>query len=42
MGLTASSTGTNLLDDDIIQKKEKCEYTVAIAGNPNVRKIYNI
>lgn len=42
MGLTASSTGTNLLDDDIIQMKEKCEYTVAIAGNPNVRKIYNI
>lgn len=42
MGLTSSSTGTNLLDDNIIQMKEKCEYTIAIAGNPNVRKIYHI
>lgn len=42
MGLTSTSTGSNLLDEDIIQMKEKCEYTVAIAGNPNVRKIYNI
>lgn len=41
MGLTSTSMGSNLLDEDIMQMKQKCEYTVAIAGNPNVRKIYN-
>ncbi len=42
MGLTSSSTGTKLLDDNIEEIKQKCEYTVAIAGNPNVREIYYI
>ena len=42
MGLTASSTGSKLLQDDIEKLKEKCDYVVAISGNPNVRKIYNI
>lgn len=39
MGLTASSTGSKLLQKDIEERKEKCDYTIAIAGNPNVRKI---
>ena len=30
MGLTASSCGTNLLDDDLID----CDYTIAIARKP--------
>lgn len=40
MGLTASSTGSKLLRNDIEELEEKCDYTIAIAGNPNVRKIY--
>ena len=40
MGLTASSTGSKLLQNDIEELKEKCDYTIAIAGNPNVRKIH--
>ena len=31
MGLTSTSTGTNLLNDDIEVLKEKCDYTIAIA-----------
>lgn len=31
MGLTTSSTGTNLLNDDIALLKNKCDYTIAIA-----------
>ena len=31
MGLTSSSTGSNLLNDDIEVLKEKCDYTIAIA-----------
>ena len=42
LGLTASSTGSNLLQNDIEYLKQKSDYVVAIAGNPNVRKIYNI
>lgn len=38
MGLTSSSTGTKLLNDDIENLKNKCDYTIAIAGNPNVGK----
>lgn len=38
MGLTSASTGSKLLNDDIEILKEKCDYTVAIAGNPNVGK----
>lgn len=37
MGLTATSTGSKLLDNEIEYLKKKCNYTVAIAGNPNVR-----
>lgn len=39
MGLTASSTGSKLLQNDMEEQKEKCDYTIAIAGNPNVRKV---
>ena len=38
MGLTTNSTGTNLLNDDFISSEKKCDYTIAIAGNPNVGK----
>lgn len=40
MGLTASSTGSKLLQNEVEELKQKCDYTIAIAGNPNVRKIY--
>lgn len=36
MGLTANSTGSNILNKDI--EGQKCDYTIAIAGNPNVGK----
>ena len=42
MGLTKNSTGIKLLQNDIEKIKQKCDYVVAVAGNPNVRKIYNI
>ena len=38
MGLTSSSTGSKLLDNNIEVLKSKCDFTVAIAGNPNVGK----
>lgn len=38
MGLTSSSTGTKVLDEDIETMKESSDYTIAIAGNPNVGK----
>lgn len=38
MGLTSTSTGTKVLDEDIENMKEKVDYTIAIAGNPNVGK----
>ena len=38
MGLTSSSTGSKLLTNDIELLKNKCNYTIAIAGNPNVGK----
>lgn len=38
MGLTSTSTGSNLLNDDIEVLRNKCDYTIAIAGNPNVGK----
>ena len=31
MGLTSSSTGSKLLNDDIEIFKNKCDYTIAIA-----------
>lgn len=30
MGLTSSSTGTKLLNDDLNELKNKCKYTIAI------------
>lgn len=36
MGLTANSTGSSILSKDI--EEQKCDYTIAIAGNPNVGK----
>lgn len=38
MGLTASSCGTNLLDEDMLFYQNSCDYTIALAGNPNVGK----
>ncbi len=31
MGLTASSCGTNLLAEDLLELQKNCDYTVAIA-----------
>lgn len=31
MGLTSSSTGSKLLNDDIEALKNRCDYTIAIA-----------
>ncbi len=38
MGLTKSSTGTNLLTEDFESLKIENGYTIALAGNPNVGK----
>ena len=38
MGLTKSSTGTDLLSSDSKYFKNGNGYTVALAGNPNVGK----
>lgn len=38
MGLTNSSTGSNLLNKDLQKLQKECDYTIAIAGNPNVGK----
>lgn len=38
MGLTKSSTGTRLLEDDFNMLKNKNGFTIALAGNPNVGK----
>ena len=38
MGLTKSSTGTQLLEDNFSYIKNKNGYTIALAGNPNVGK----
>ena len=38
MGLTAKSTGKNVLSENIANKSKKYDYRVAIAGNPNVGK----
>lgn len=31
MGLTASSCGSNLLDDEVLELQKNCDYTIAIA-----------
>lgn len=38
MGLTKSSTGTNLLEENYKKIKNTDGYTIALAGNPNVGK----
>lgn len=38
MGLTAKSTGIDILNDDFENLKNECEYVIALAGNPNVGK----
>ena len=38
MGLTANSTGHQLNQKDAFEKVIGCDYTIAIAGNPNVGK----
>lgn len=38
MGLTNNSTGNNILNDNLLELKEKCDYVVGLSGNPNVRK----
>ena len=38
MGLTSSSTGSNLLTDDFNNFRSDCDFTVTLAGNPNVGK----
>ena len=41
MGLTASSTGSEMIKQDVFEKAIGCNYTVAFAGNPNVGKTGN-
>ncbi len=38
MGLTKSSTGTKVLENDFENLKNNSDYIIAIAGNPNVGK----
>ena len=38
MGLTKSSTGANVNEKNIFEKFDNIDFTVAIAGNPNVGK----
>lgn len=40
MGLTASSCGINLLEDEIIELQKNCDYTIAIARKPKRWKKY--
>ena len=42
MGLTASSTGNQILTDEIEELKKHSDFTIALCGNPNVRKKHNI
>ena len=38
MGLTASSNGKKAIEKNAFEKTIGCDYTIAIAGNPNVGK----
>lgn len=38
MSSNTKSTDGNLLDNFTLNLKNKCDYTIAIAGNPNVGK----
>lgn len=39
MGLSGTSTGTKVLNEDIETLKEKCDYTIAIARKSECWKI---
>lgn len=41
MGLTSSSTGTKVLNEDIEEMKEKCDYVIAIARKSKCRQVYS-
>lgn len=38
MGLTKNSTGSHVSEQNIFEKTANVDYTIAIAGNPNVGK----
>ena len=38
MGLTSDSCGLKLLNNNIIDLQNTCDFTIALAGNPNVGK----
>ena len=38
MGLTSSSTGKHIQEQEVFEKAIGCDYTIALAGNPNVGK----
>ncbi len=38
MGLTSKSTGTNLLNENVFEINNDCDFVVGLAGNPNVGK----
>ena len=38
MGLTNNSTGNKTIEKDMFEKASGFDYTIAIAGNPNVGK----
>ena len=38
MGLTSTSTGSNLLNQELEKIQKDCDFTIAFAGNPNVGK----
>ena len=38
MGLTNNSTGNKVIEKNIFEKASNFDYTIAIAGNPNVGK----
>lgn len=38
MGLTSMSTGNSVFDEGVSRPKKFYDYTVALAGNPNVGK----
>ena len=38
MGLTNTSTGKNIFHENVNNIAKMCDFTIAIAGNPNVGK----
>lgn len=41
MGLTSASTGAKLLDSDLLEIQKNCDYTIALARQPQCWKKYN-